>query len=133
MAVAQSCKTKATKAGKEKGYLQFRRKYASMFPPNRSVVTVLVDDGKPEKSYAPFTETTKECRISGMQKWYKRHGINPGDTVRIDRESPYTFVYRLSIVRRAVEATARRMALQPTMSLKRATTATRRSGRVPQC
>jgi hypothetical protein len=77
---------KVTKSRMNKGLLAIPMSLIDLFPKEKSFVFIENDRGVFEKkTYTPYTSTSRECRIGGMNDFYNRHAIENNDELVIQK------------------------------------------------
>lgn len=71
---------KTTKSRIEKGLIAIPTSLISLFPQNTKKICITDDMGKEEmKTFTPYLQKSRECRIGGMKSFYQKHAIKDGD------------------------------------------------------
>lgn len=77
---------KVTKSRINKGLLAIPTSLIDLFPKEKGFIVIENDKGILEKkTYTPYTSTSRECRIGGMNDFYNRHTIKNNDELVIQK------------------------------------------------
>jgi hypothetical protein len=77
---------KVTKSRINKGLLAIPVSLIDLFPKEKSFIFIENDKGVFEKkTYTPYTSTSRECRIGGMNDFYNRYAIENNDELVIQK------------------------------------------------
>ncbi|MGI9461414.1 MAG: HNH endonuclease [Alphaproteobacteria bacterium] len=74
---------KITQSRIAKGLLAIPVSLIDKFPKKNRIITVFENDKAVEKPYTSYNSSSKECRIGGMQNFYKKYKIQNGDELVI--------------------------------------------------
>lgn len=77
---------KTTKSRIEKGLLAIPVSLTELFPKKKNKILIINNDNsEQQKSFTPYTSSSRECRIGGMRELYKKYKIQDGDELVILR------------------------------------------------
>lgn len=88
---------KVTQSRIDKGLIAIPVSLVQWFPDHKTTIKVFLDESAVlnNKSYSPYTSSTRECRIGGMAEWYKENKLKDGDEIVVQLIDKKHFIYRL--------------------------------------
>lgn len=88
---------KVTQSRIDKGLIAIPVSLVRWFPDHKTTIKVFLDESAVlhNKSYSPYTSSTRECRIGGMAEWYKENKLKDGDEIVVQLIDKKHFIYRL--------------------------------------
>ncbi|MCC6543102.1 MAG: HNH endonuclease [Nitrospirae bacterium] len=88
---------KVTQSRIDKGLIAIPVSLIRWFPDHKTTIKVFLDESAVlhNKSYSPYTSSTRECRIGGMAEWYKENKLKDGDEIVVQLIDKKHFIYRL--------------------------------------
>ncbi len=89
----------------DKGLLAIPQRFRNLFPPTRTEIQVIFDDGEKSRplTFQPYDTIVKENRIFGLRQWFQKRGVREGDVISITAESPSQKLYRIALDRFVLE------------------------------
>jgi 5-methylcytosine-specific restriction endonuclease McrA len=89
----------------DKGLLAVPQKFRDLFPPVRTQIQVVFDDGDAAKAltFQPYDTVVKVNRIFGLRPWFLKRGVREGDVISIALEDPARNLYRIALDRFVLE------------------------------
>lgn len=86
---------KVTQGRINKGLLAIPVSLIDMFPKKRGTIYLSNQDGSlNKKTFSPYSSSTRECRIGGLQEFYKKYSVRNGDELVIQKLEDN--IYRLT-------------------------------------
>jgi len=87
-----------------KGLLAVPVSLTHVFPDRKQKIKVYFDGDKnySELNFTPYTDSSRECRIGGMRKWFRLHGIRNNDELVLQIIDRDKYIFRLTSEKRHV-------------------------------